>query len=1009
MNDRSERNNEAGRWSEVMAGFDHWLEADESGRTTLLAELQARDPVLHELVCKAIEADRMAESQNFLHGSALADITLAPGDETTLRTLEGEHVGPWRVERLLGVGGMGQVWLAQRDDGRHSGHVALKMLRFAALDRAAQRRFEREGQLLARLHHEHVARLLDVGETPSGQCYLVLEYVDGVRIDHWCDRQNLDVGARLRLFLQVSDAIAYAHANLIVHRDLKPSNILVQEDGAAKILDFGMAKLLDAGDDQAEMSELTRVGGAAFTPEYAAPEQFDGRPIAVTTDVFSLGVVLFLLLTGRRPYGDDRFTPAQFARALKEDEPRRLSLAAAEITANTGQIAERRSTTPEQLQRALRGDLDTILAKALKKNPAERYASVGAFADDVRRYLDHRPILARADSSAYRLRKYIRRHRVGVFASALVVLTATVGVGAYVWQTMQTEHEYRRNEATQDFLLDVFLQAEPDINGGQPFTAHQLLEKAEAQIDKAGRPSDTNADVLALLGRLYIGQSDYKHAEAVLARAQALINTGQVSADVRARVLLGQAEFEIGNGNAAAALTHAKESLALLHGASRTNPKYIADAQLDIALALDRLGDFEAMEKTLRTALQEEGDAKESESRNKVAEQWVQLGWALSQRGKLDEATAAMKRGAEIYTELYGEDSYNVGHVYNELSLVLQRKNDLVGAEDAARKSLSIRRKTVGENHTATITAESVLLILQDLQGHFAQAIPERLKLIERVELGKLQPASSLSTHYQILGTEYLEVGRFPESEKALLRSLDLSKQATGALTMVSVDPLRSLGIMYTLSGRYDDAERCLGQARALLLEHNPATSSKVKRYDILLADVMRLRHRYAQAKELAEAAVSDDEAHEGPATRTYPLNLAILSAVRLDAGDIAKATKAAQRSVSGMHDAVAAENYQNGYGLFALARAKLADGKPAEAEPLLRDALKVRLPVHAGDDPRTLEVKTALVVALSALGKTDESRNIRAEIEPILKEKAGTSPYLGDLLAWLGKTSPTT
>ncbi|MFT3791723.1 MAG: serine/threonine-protein kinase [Rudaea sp.] len=445
-----------GRWPEVMALIERWLDADEDARRALLDDVARDDAQLHARLAEAIRTDGDAEAMRFLAGSALMDVARTQAPETKLRDLAGQRIGPWRVTGLLGVGGMGQVWRVRRDDGRHAGEAALKMLRFAALDPAAQQRFAREGELLARLQHPHVARLLDVGETDEGQRYLVLEYVDGERVDHWCDRHKATIDARLRLFLQVCEAISYAHANLIVHRDLKPSNILVQADSQAKVLDFGTAKLLEADGAAEETSELTRAGGAAFTPEYAAPEQFDGKPVTVATDVYSLGVVLYLLLAGRRSYGDTEPTPAQLARAIREHEPRRPSAAAAERTGDTAALAAARATTPEQLRRALRGDLDTILAKALKREPAERYASVAALADDVRRHLEHRPILARGDSAGYRLRKYLRRHRVGAAIGALLALAIVAGVAGVLWQAEAARREAARATAVKQFLIDLF-------------------------------------------------------------------------------------------------------------------------------------------------------------------------------------------------------------------------------------------------------------------------------------------------------------------------------------------------------------------------------------------------------------------------------------------------------------------------------------------------------------------------------------------------------------------------
>ena len=333
---------------------------------------------------------------------------------STTATLAGQTIGAFEVVSQIGQGGMGSVWLARRSDGRFERHVALKFLNIALLGKEGEDRFKREGKILALLAHRHIAELIDAGVTAAGQPYLVLEYVDGDQIDRYCDQRQLHLHTRIRLFLQVLDAVAAAHANLIVHRDLKPSNVLVRKDGDVKLLDFGIAKLIEA-ENGAERQTAFTIGGTALTPEYAAPEQLKGEAISVSTDVYALGVLLYLLLTGRHPSGEGQSSPAELVKAIVESEPLRPSDAVAVAGSNPSDgraLALLRSATVEKLRRVLRGDLDTILAKALKKDPRERYASVGAFADDLRRYLKSEPIKARPDTLTYRAGKFARRaHR----------------------------------------------------------------------------------------------------------------------------------------------------------------------------------------------------------------------------------------------------------------------------------------------------------------------------------------------------------------------------------------------------------------------------------------------------------------------------------------------------------------------------------------------------------------------------------------------------------------------
>ncbi len=531
---REQGHDRMARWPEVMRWFDRWLESSEAERASLLASLQVSDTQMHALLLRAIEVDREAEAKHFLDVGAMLDVARNESVESAVRDLQGERIGAWRVARLLGVGGMGQVWLVARDDGRHAGHAALKMLRFSVLNRAAQLRVAREGELLARLQHAHIARLLDVGETSDRQPYLVLEYIEGERIDDWCDRARAGIEQRLRLFLQVCEAIAYAHGNLIVHRDLKPSNVLVEQDGSVKVLDFGMAKLLESDALSGEQTELTRAAGAAFTPEYAAPEQFEGRPVTLATDVYSLGAMLYVLLTGRRPHGDDSATPGQIARAMAEGEVRRLSSRISEATGDTARIAVARATTPVQLRRTLRGDLDIILARALKRDPAERYATVQAFADDIRRYLEHRPIAARADSLRYRLRKFLQRNRWAVAAGVLLALAVAAGVASTAWEAQLARRAAARAETEAAKSMQIARFTRGMLTGIDPQRAKSMdralvrlmLDTAAANAQRElAQQAEVRASIEDTIATSYFSIGEYElasqHWQAAIDAAQA--------------------------------------------------------------------------------------------------------------------------------------------------------------------------------------------------------------------------------------------------------------------------------------------------------------------------------------------------------------------------------------------------------------------------------------------------------------------------------------------------------
>jgi serine/threonine protein kinase len=414
------------QWQALSPYLDEALEMTDEQRSTWLSALHAQNPVLADQLERLLQEHRELSDEGFLEVSAME----LPGGSG----LAGQTLGAYTLVAQIGHGGMGTVWLAERNDGRFERRVAVKVLNIALMGKGGEERFKREGRILGRLTHPHIAELIDAGVSPSGQPFLVLEYVEGDHIDRYCDQNKFDVRARVRLFLDALDAVAQAHANLIVHRDLKPSNILVRTDGQAKLLDFGIAKLLE-GDGRTREAPLTLEGVKALTPEYAAPEQLKGEAVTTATDVYASGVLLYVLLTGQHPAGAGPHTPVRLVKAILDTEPPRPSEVVRPTQANGENAvtnARRRNSTPDRLARLLRGDLDTIVAKALKKKPQERYASIKAFVDDLQRYLRHEPIRARPDSIAYRTSKFVRRHRSSV-AAALLATVALIGMALFTW------------------------------------------------------------------------------------------------------------------------------------------------------------------------------------------------------------------------------------------------------------------------------------------------------------------------------------------------------------------------------------------------------------------------------------------------------------------------------------------------------------------------------------------------------------------------------------------------
>jgi len=487
----------AERWREISPYLDEALSLDDNQRASWLEIFGAKRPDLVEVVRGLLREHLQLRREQFL------DRGPAPIVEES--TLAGQTIGAYRFISLIGQGGMGTVWLAERCDGHFERHVAIKFLHLSVATQGGIERFKREGRILAQLTHPNVAELLDAGITPNREPYLVLEYVDGEPIIGYCDRQKLDINDRIRLFLDVLGAVAHAHANLIVHRDLKPSNVMVRKDSCVKLLDFGIAKLLADDGTPAPATLLTLEAGGALTPLFAAPEQISGGKITTATDIYALGLLLYLLLTGHHPLGKGQRSPAEWMKAVVDTDPPRPSQIIR--TSDLNDVATRRTTAPEKLSRQLRGDLDTIIAKALKKNAAERYQSVTAFADDLRRYLKHEPISAHPESLLYRSNKFILRNKLGVAIVALTLLGATIALTTIEREARRAEYRFQQvRKLAHSVLFDLNPQIE--LLAGSTKAREQLVKTSLEYLDSLSSEAGNDSRLQLELAEAYIKVGD---------------------------------------------------------------------------------------------------------------------------------------------------------------------------------------------------------------------------------------------------------------------------------------------------------------------------------------------------------------------------------------------------------------------------------------------------------------------------------------------------------------------
>ncbi len=647
-----------------------------------------------------------------------------------------ERIGTYRILRTLGVGGMGEVFLAERADSQFEQQVAIKIVHSGSLARGVQSRLKVERQILAQLDHPNIAHLLDGGSLPDGSGYIVMEFVDGIPIDAFCDANRLDVAARLKLFQTVCAAVHYAHQNLIVHRDLKPSNILVTAAGAPKLLDFGIAKLLDDRQAARHTLAVTQADIRVMTPDHASPEQVRGGAITTASDVYVLGVLLYKLLTGVGPFVISSTRLSEIEHAICEKEPLVPSAAVAvDESAESIGIAEARASNPKRLQRTLRGDLDNIVCMAMRKEPARRYGSAQQMSGDIQRYLDSMPVIARRDTVSYRTAKFVRRHWLPVAAGAgAALLTMAFATTTYLQsrriaaerdradqQRERAEHERVRAEEVSGFLVNLFKLSDPEENRGSQVTARELLDSSAKRLRAGLRDQpETKAALLTTVGAVYDSLGQYQDALPILDESLRLQAPGLAESRVATLLELGRARM--GAGELAAAEAPLQEALHVAQ--SRFGAASAQSARCIWGLGMlryqqDQLG--EAKRLFVRSLeLLESAHAPQSD-RSAVLDDLATV-YTREQQWALAKQT--YERALDIDRRLLGDDHPRVAIRLNNLAIVAQNMGDTRSAEALYLEAIRRNEKTYGERHPETAASKGNYGLLLQREGRLAESEP---------------------------------------------------------------------------------------------------------------------------------------------------------------------------------------------------------------------------------------------------------------------------------------------
>ena len=780
------------RWLALSPLLDEALDLADGERERWLGSIRREQPELAEDLERLLAGHAALNRDRFLEGAAV----VIPHPSLT-----GLRVGAYSLVSPLGRGGMGTVWLAERNDGRFTRRAAVKLLNTALIGKSGEERFRHEGSLLARLTHPNIAHLIDAGVTSTGQPYLVLELVEGEHIDQYCERRALSVEARLRLFTDVLEAVAHAHANLIVHRDLKPSNVLVRSDGAVKLLDFGIGKLLAEGTD--DRPALTREGSRPLTPEYAAPEQLTGGAITTATDVHALGVLLYVLLGGPNPAAGTSGSAADLIRVIVETEPPPLS-----------QVAPH--------GKALRGDLDNIVAKALKKRPDERYASVTAFADDLRRYLCHEPVSARPDTLTYRASKFLQR-RARVVAGIAAVLVLMAALVTFYTVRLASERDRARLEADKSTrmseLLTSFLTgADPYATRDREPTVRNILDAAAERVQKElGDQPELKAEMLNVIGRVYQRLGRLDTAQPLLEEALAIGRSSDGAATAR----LAQSLNELGilqreRGDAAGAVPLLEEALAMRRSILGNKDKDVAVTLVELGRAFEDQGRNDRAEPLFREALAIRREIF-GEQHRETSTSKAGLALILLRRGDLTAAEPLFREALDTSRQVLGEDHPNVGAGWNNLGLLLLGKGDYAGAEPMFRKALAIRRKHFGDRHPSldnNIVNLSSALIEQQRYDEAESLLTEGLT-ITRGAIGN-HDASIARLSFQLARVR-LAHGDAAAAEALLRDALTRQLATLPPDDWITAATKSTLGGALTRLGQYDEAEQLLTDAAVVL------------------------------------------------------------------------------------------------------------------------------------------------------------------------------------------------
>jgi eukaryotic-like serine/threonine-protein kinase len=982
------------RWQEIDQVFAAALERSPDEREAFVVEASRGDTELCREVLALLQSG--AEAEGMLGESAtsfaaplLTALRSDSGDDERTRAA-GERLGPYRILEEVGRGGMGAVYLADRADDEFEQRVAIKLVKRGMDTDEVLRRFRYERQILASLEHPNIARLYDGGVSDDGRPYLVMEYIEGRAMTAYCDAHRLGIDARLTLFRTACQAVQYAHQKLVVHRDIKPSNILVTEQGTVKLLDFGIAKLL--GGEAQPTAPLTRTEVRLLTPEYASPEQFHGMPVTTASDVYALGVVLYELLTGRRPFDRSTMRAVNAEPPVLEREAERPSAIVARRDEAAAGMAEARGTTVDRLQRRLRGDLDTITLKALAPEPERRYHSVEQLLEDVRRHVQGLPVAARPATVVYRARKFARRHRVGVAMGAMfALLIATLVLlhsARITRERNRAQLEADKARASVEFMVDLFEGADPDRALGDTLTVFELLERGATRMEHAlvGQPA-VRAAMQNVLGTLYAKLGDYQRALPLLESALATRRT--VYGAEHEEITQAQrdlADLLSKKGDYGAADSMFRRALAAERKRSGNQGPNVAAVLNQWGQMLAYSGKYEAAEPLFQEALSILSQLR-GDHRTEIAASKYGLATLRFRAGEHDQAEPLFREVLATRRQLYGDLHNQVIDALEDLGNTLYEKQDFAAAEPLLREALEKRRKLFGPDHPAVSNALNNLALVPSALGDYGRAdsmLRASLSIVEK-HVGREHRDYGLTLSN--LGWVSLRKDDLETAEAQFREALGIMQRVSGKESDDAGLLLGNLALVLQRRKAYGQAEQLYREALAVRTKVHGAESMQVAWRKYALAELLREARRYGEAERLHRESLAlrrKLQGHEGPdvARGLYGLAGVLCDQRRYAESDsLFRTALTMYRKLHGGEDEWVARTKASFGGCLVV------QARYAEAEPLIVEGY-ARLRGSADHRPAAREALGNLVILYTAWGKPERA----AEYRRLLPDSGATA-----------------